>query len=59
MTSHNLLQWPPHAIDSHHSPRPLPWQRLRYGFRVHWKEALVALAFWAVYGYACVTWLSR
>jgi len=59
MTSPNLLQWPTHPIDSHHSPRPSPWQRLRYEFRVRWKETLVALTFWTIYSYACVTWLSR
>jgi hypothetical protein len=59
MTSHKLLQWPPHPIDSDYSPRPSRFQRLRYESRVHWKEALVALTFWAVYCYACVSWLSR
>lgn len=59
MTSYKLLQWPQNESLVHRSAKPSPWLRLRYQLRIRWKEALVALTFWSVYSFACVTWLSR
>ncbi len=59
MTSHKVLPWPRNESLAHHSTRPSPWKRLKYELRVRWKEALVALTFWTVYSYLCMTWMSR
>lgn len=59
MTSHSVLQWPRQQATDHDGNKSSRCRRLLYYVRVRWKEALVALTFWAAYGYACASLLSR
>lgn len=50
-----------HNLRVHSSERIPRHPAVRFGrwLLFHWKPALICLAFWTIYSYACLAWLFR